>query len=356
MLSVGVIGCGRNSVNHLRVYDSLDGTELVAVCDVDEQRARKRATQYGAKTVFTEVEELLDTDLDLVDIVTPVDTHADLTEMALQAGKNVLVEKPMALTSQECLRMIKLAREAGKTLSVVHNKRFYNCVREAKRMIRTEGLQVTKVRTTQHHAYVENLPEWAFREELGGLLWESLTHHVYLAQYFMPEIDSVYAVADRINYDVYDSITVVLKGEGRVAICDFEADSKEPVDAIHVSTREGGRLEGDLQIDYLRPRNSDFRTNRAPALRSLPGDIREPLAKGFRYLKDFLGINQYGMKVNSFTESFFTLISELISYLEGESDRMPVSPQEGLAVIRILEAARKSIETGRPRKIRGNRG
>jgi len=82
---------------------------LIAVCD-------RKARRYRAKHVFTDYESMLDLDLDLVDIVTPNPSHAKLAELALEFGRNVLVEKPMVLTSEECHLMIDAAKKSGRTL------------------------------------------------------------------------------------------------------------------------------------------------------------------------------------------------------------------------------------------------
>jgi UDP-N-acetylglucosamine 3-dehydrogenase len=131
-LTVGLVGCGVNSDNHLRVYSKTRGMRLVAVCDRELSKARAKARDYGADFAFSDYDSLLGLDLDLVDIVTSTPTHAELSCMALETGHNVLVEKPMALTSRECEVMIGAARRSGRTLCVGHNKLFFNAVIEAR--------------------------------------------------------------------------------------------------------------------------------------------------------------------------------------------------------------------------------
>jgi predicted dehydrogenase len=120
IIRVGLVGCGRNSKNHLRAYILTPEVRIVAVCDLEETKARERAWEFGVEHVYTDYEAMLDLDLDLVDIVTPTSTHSDLAMRALESGHNVLVEKPMALTSRECLNMINAARRNNMTLCVCH--------------------------------------------------------------------------------------------------------------------------------------------------------------------------------------------------------------------------------------------
>ncbi|MDH7556950.1 MAG: Gfo/Idh/MocA family oxidoreductase [Candidatus Methanosuratincola sp.] len=167
-ISVGLVGCGRNSDNHLRAYALTPGIQLVAVCDLEEMKAKEKAWKFGAERVYTSYEAMLDLDLDLVDIVTPTPTHSDLAVRALESGYNVLVEKPMALTSRECLDMIAAARRSGKTLCVCHNKRFYDAIVKTKSAIEQEHLRVSRMRVAHYFIYGHMRPDWILTEGSGG--------------------------------------------------------------------------------------------------------------------------------------------------------------------------------------------
>ena len=128
-ISVGVVGCGGNSDFHFMVYRSLKDMRVAAVCDINHDLAREKAAKWSAGRVFEDYRSMLDLDLDLVDIITPTTSHAEIAKAALESGKNVLVEKPMALTSKECREMIDSAKKSGRTLSVFHGLRFLDSVR-----------------------------------------------------------------------------------------------------------------------------------------------------------------------------------------------------------------------------------
>jgi predicted dehydrogenase len=146
-LRVGLVGCGLNSENHLRVYSKTHGMRLVAVCDETLSKARAKAQNYGADHALSDYGSLLRLDLDLVDIVTPTPSHAELSCMALETGHNVLVEKPMALTSHECQAMIDAAR-SGRTLCVGHNKLFFNAVIQARSAVDSGAIRASRIRVT----------------------------------------------------------------------------------------------------------------------------------------------------------------------------------------------------------------
>ncbi|MFQ5907012.1 MAG: Gfo/Idh/MocA family protein, partial [bacterium] len=131
-LRVGLVGCGYNSDNHLRVYSRTPGVEAVALCDINPLKVEEQARKYGVEKTFTDFESMLSVDLDVIDIVTPVHTHSQLSVTALESGFNVLVEKPMAASAEGCMEMIEAAEESDYTLGVVHNKRYFRTVQRVR--------------------------------------------------------------------------------------------------------------------------------------------------------------------------------------------------------------------------------
>ena len=120
----GVIGTGLFGENHARVYSRYPGAELIAVCDQNEERAREVATRYGARTSYTDYQELLaDPAIQAVSIATPDFAHAEIARAAAQAGKHILCEKPLATTVEEAEAIVAAADAAGVKLMVdFHNR------------------------------------------------------------------------------------------------------------------------------------------------------------------------------------------------------------------------------------------
>ena len=119
-LGVGIVGCGEISVAHHRAYAGLpDHVELVALADVVEPAARRRAAEFGVAAVYTDYHDLLvDPRVDVVAICTPHHLHAPVAIAAAEAGKHVLVEKPMAMNVGEVHEMVEVARRGGVKLTV----------------------------------------------------------------------------------------------------------------------------------------------------------------------------------------------------------------------------------------------
>jgi predicted dehydrogenase len=119
-----VIGAGLFGENHALVYSRLPGVELVAVCDQNETRAREIAERYGARTHYTDYEQLLaQPDIQAVSLATPDFAHAEIALAAAEAGKHILCEKPLATTVEEAQAIVDAAARAGVKLMVdFHNR------------------------------------------------------------------------------------------------------------------------------------------------------------------------------------------------------------------------------------------
>lgn len=127
-VKVAIIGCGGiANGKHLPSLSKLQTVELVAFCDVRIERAEKAAREYGAENakVYGDYRELLqDESIEVVHVLTPNDSHAEISVAALDAGKHVMCEKPMAKTAEEARLMLEAAKRSGKKLTIGYNNRF----------------------------------------------------------------------------------------------------------------------------------------------------------------------------------------------------------------------------------------
>ncbi|MGC8737635.1 MAG: Gfo/Idh/MocA family oxidoreductase [Candidatus Hydrogenedens sp.] len=127
-LRVGVIGFGYLGFHHVRIYSTLPDVELVGVVDISEERRLKAKTDFQV-SVFSSIDEILKEPLDLVSVVTPTSTHANVAIPLLEAGVHVLVEKPISATVEEGKKMVSVAQKNNRILQVGHVERFNGAVR-----------------------------------------------------------------------------------------------------------------------------------------------------------------------------------------------------------------------------------
>lgn len=133
---IGVIGAGSISDMHFQGYQAHSDAILLAVCDLNEQRAMDKAKQYDIPHVYTDYHELLaNPEIDAVSICTWNNSHAEISIAALRAGKHVLVEKPLCRTVAEAEAVLAAVRETGKTLQVGFVRRYDANAQIAKNLI-----------------------------------------------------------------------------------------------------------------------------------------------------------------------------------------------------------------------------
>jgi predicted dehydrogenase len=126
-LKIGIVGCGGiANGKHMPSLTKLDNVEMVAFCDIIEEKAVEAAKKYGTKDakVYVDYKELLkDKSIDVVHVLTPNRSHSFITVDALEAGKHVMCEKPMAINSAEAKKMVEAAKRTGKKLTIGYNNR-----------------------------------------------------------------------------------------------------------------------------------------------------------------------------------------------------------------------------------------
>ena len=133
--NVGVIGVGSMGYNHVRIYSELENANLVAISDMVRGTLDKVSKEFNT-VGYVDYDNILQIDdIEVVNICVPTVFHHDVVMRAIEAGKNVLVEKPIALKLNEAEEMIKAAEDAGVTLATGHVERFNPAVRVAKKLI-----------------------------------------------------------------------------------------------------------------------------------------------------------------------------------------------------------------------------
>lgn len=131
-VKLGVIGAGAFSVAHLDGINLSDNCETVAICDIDEAKAKEKAERFNVPDIYTDYHELLARDdIEAVTVPLPDQLHKQITIDALRAGKHVLCEKPMALNVEDCKEMIEVSKETGKILMVGQIGRYTPCFNKA---------------------------------------------------------------------------------------------------------------------------------------------------------------------------------------------------------------------------------
>lgn len=214
----GVIGCGVIAPTHCRAIQALPKARLVAVCDIEAEKARALAARFGAEPM-TQVAELLKRDdIDVVNVLTWSGTHAEIGMEAARAGKHVIVTKPIDVRLSQIDRLIQTCREAGVKLGATHQFRSYRSYRRLKQAI-DEGrlgrlfLGNGFLKWWRSQAYYDSAA-WRGTWNLdgGGALMNQAIHYVDLLQWLMGPVTSLrgYIATQNHEIEVEDCATAAL--------------------------------------------------------------------------------------------------------------------------------------------------
>ncbi len=308
-LRVAVIGVGFWGRNHARVLSGLEKAELVAICDLDESRARAVAEEYGAEA-YTDSRELLKReDVEAVTICTWSTVLGQEAKKALKAGKHVLVEKPMAKSSKEARELVELAEKEDLILAVGFVERFNPGLRRVLEMAR-EG-EVGEVLS----ALARRLSRWPKRPWDVGVVRDLAIHDLdILRQVFGSPPDSVYARVRYSDTGVDDYAFITLSFPGGMGLVEASWLTAPKVRELVVSG-----TEGIIKLNYLTQAISITRgRDKTPC--EVGGEWREPLK----------------IELEHFVECVLHQREPL------------VSGRDGLTALLLCEAALKSSAKGRP--------
>lgn len=216
-IRVGLIGCGSITAAHVAGYKQWsDMAEVVATCDVDEAKARARAEALGAKTVCTDIDDLLkDREMDAVDICLPHHLHAPAVIAAAKSGKAVLCEKPIANNLAEARKMIAAAKKANVPFMVAHSDRFSPVSRKVRELVDSGRIgRVFLARASFEYFPVISHRAWMGDKDKvgGGALNNSGIHFFDTLRFLLGDVQSVAAVQNLTRSDMQgeDTSLVIL--------------------------------------------------------------------------------------------------------------------------------------------------
>lgn len=203
-----LIGCGYISYQQLAAWQKVDGAEIVAVCDLDEKKARALADEFDIEAVYRDYQKMLDeVEVDFVDIATRPATHLELVAQAAERGLHVLCQKPIADDLETAQRMVEVCREAGITLMINENCRHQAWFRKLKKLLDEGALGApyyarfeTRSRATLPHVKFKNQPY--FRTMPRLLIFEMGVHFLDAARYLFGEASHVRATTKQLSPDI----------------------------------------------------------------------------------------------------------------------------------------------------------
>jgi UDP-N-acetyl-2-amino-2-deoxyglucuronate dehydrogenase len=325
-----IIGCGRISYRHIEAIQSNESAELVALCDLNLERAEERNEGVGVPIYRNYHEMLREQQIDVVNIMTPSGMHAEhAIEIIELYKKHVVIEKPMALKVSDGLMLIECAERHGVRLFVVHQNRFNKAVQKVKSGIENDlfgriVLGTVRIRWSRGQAYYDRDPwrgTWALD---GGVLTNQAIHHIDLLRWLLGEVESVSAIATTRLVDV----------------------EVEDTACAWIKFRNGalGNIEATVAT---RPLNNDLE-----ASLSILGEGGVAIAEGASVNRlttwtfDEIDLGKHSEEPpNVYGFGHDEIMDNVVEVLQAGGEPL-VSGEDALASIKLLNALYRSIELG----------
>ncbi len=214
-LKIALIGCGMISEFHAQAISELTDAKLVGVYDKALDRSKAFAEKHGIK-VYKEYQDLLDSDVDLVSICTPSGLHVDFAVSLLENGKNVLIEKPVAITYEGCKRLEEAAKKSGKVCAGVSQFHYSRDILKAKEILDSGilgNIFLCNLDMKYHRSkqYFANSWRGTFAMDGGGALMNQGIHGIDLIRFLNGEIEYVNAKVGTFVHDIEVEDTAVAR-------------------------------------------------------------------------------------------------------------------------------------------------
>lgn len=328
MINVAIIGFGYWGPNLVRNFSAIPGVNVKKVFDLREERLQAVAAMYPQTEVSSNIEELWsDSSIDAVVIATPVFSHFPLAKKALEAGKHVLLEKPMTDTVDHALALIDLAAKHNKVLMVDHTFLYTSAVRKMKALI--EDGTVGKVK------YFDST-----RINLGliqqdvNVLWDLAPHDISILDYLVQDTPiSVNATGVSHIHNGVENIAYLTVNYTSNTLAHFSCSWSSPV---KIRTMLVGGDEKMIVFNDMEPTEKIKVYDTAHSVSS-DEDKR-------RVLVDYRVGDVYIPKLNN-VEALSGMAKDFVSAITDGTTPV-ASWQSGLNTVKILEAAQKSIKSG----------
>ena len=217
---LAIIGCGKVAHLHAKAINNLINARLVAIWSRTTESANKFAAIYNAKPYSNIQLMISENEIDLVIVCNPHPFHREVAVEAAKAGANVLVEKPLASTLEDCDAIIDECKLAGVRLGVISQRRWYAPVQRVRKAIEdgkigTPALGTVNMLGWRDKAYYDSdLWRGTWNMEGGGVLVNQSPHQLDILLWFMGEVDEVYGIWRNLNHsyiEVEDTALAIVK-------------------------------------------------------------------------------------------------------------------------------------------------
>jgi UDP-N-acetyl-2-amino-2-deoxyglucuronate dehydrogenase len=338
-LGVGIVGLGQIARSHTQGFKSVgDKARLVGYYDIDPNRTTLYIRQQGGK-VFDSLRNLVeDPEIDIVDLILPHQFHHEAAMLALNAGKHLIMEKPIANSYREGMEICEKADKAGVHFMVAENTRFVKGYMAAEKIIRDGTIgEINHIHTylRSNEKYRLALPNfWGRKYETGGgLILDCGPHSFYLLKWLFGSFREVLAYTSQVFPIPGAEVEDAAEALGRLSnnahfSCGFTSTAEIP----HSERLEVHGTKGGLIVDQM----------------------ADPVVKVFKSMMDFKGTAVEGVPFGPSGWMpggwhFDSVVTEVAEYVNSiiENRPVPIDPLDTVYAIKVIEKAYQSARTGK---------
>jgi len=338
-IRVGLVGLGFSGSIHADAYAAIkDKADLVAVCDINKEKAETIASCYGAKA-YIDFEEMLENErLDAVDLCVPHHLHSKYVIAAAKAGKHIIVEKPIATTVEDTEKMIEATRKANVKFMVAEDQVHLPVHKLAKELL--DKGAIGKIFMARVLSAVYDMPEeekgWKLDPKNKGVLLDMAVHYFMTLQWIAGEIEKVCAMAESVvvnkgKSDFDDNAITIVKFKngaiGEVSVT--TAVVSEPCNRL-----EFYGTEGTIVVDQSCEKPLRYHSNH-PGMETngwVEPDVEHVTYPGYFPLA-------FGKEVKYFIDCIL------------ENREPEFGGKMGKESIKVVEAAYKAVKTGKTQNV-----
>ena len=330
MIRIGIVGLGFMGKMHYRCYNAMENVQITAVCDEDAEQLKntsgvsgnitgaEQELNFSDKKLFSDLTRMLaEEDLDAVSIASPTFLHASQTIEALNSGKDVLCEKPMALNSSDCYHMVETAERSGRFLQIGHCIRFWPEYVQAKQIIDSE--QYGKVLAASFQR-LSLTPTWSWDNcfldgnRSGGAMLDLHIHDTDFVQH-------VFGIPE----EVFSRGVIGPSGDYDHTVTQYLYDDQKVVSA------EGGWImapEFGFEMSFkimLEDATLLYSSAQQPTLKICPKE-------GEMIIPEVEDGDGYSFEIQHF-----------VNLISGESVQSVITPEQSADSVKIIEAEKESV-------------
>jgi predicted dehydrogenase len=347
-LKVGIVGAGSISDLHARGYEDDPRADILAVCDLDEDRAISKSLAWGARSYYTDYAEMLrNEELDAIEILSPHHLHASQAIDALHAGKHVCVERPIGLTHDEAVQVVQTAKESGRVLQVYEPCLFYKPLLDARNLIDAGEIgRPTNIRisanigkaTSGIWGFEEDGEDmWRFDPQMSGgspMLFDVGYQSFCISLFLIGTVDKV---------DVWRGETEVAAGRTLDAptVAMWKHFQQDCFGSLHLNYAPERRLRTDYHPLELNITVGGTRGDIHIIRSSDPTQLESPVELRRDSRKVF-----YGQKSTAFEDSFVRATRNFIGACLGEDEPL-LGGEEAQQLLMLTRAYHESSRRGR---------